>query len=358
MKTKRLATTMLAVALVIGGAVTTFSDIHAASSKSRVVEPSEVTLKWDDKVIPTQGMMSEGQILIPVTVLRDDVKLPVFYSIPEKSYVIDAGYNTLIVMTGDNDVYVTVNKVNTHDMQARIMNNRLYVPVNVLKNYVGINAAWDASSRTVSLTKSPLNPISIQAVSLWKADSGKMSINLNYPQLTGEQPGVAAINAVLKKYVEQTAADVKQQIKEAGEPVANRPYDFDNSWVVTYNEKGYVSLMIESYSDTGGAHGSTIRKAFTFSLADGKQLGLGEVLKANPRYKKVLNKKLRKQVPIREGYLGGFKELPDQPDFYVTGTKIIIFFQQSEYTAYAAGFPEFSFTFKKLLPAGAKPFGK
>ncbi|MFD1910566.1 hypothetical protein ACFSQ7_51290 [Paenibacillus rhizoplanae] len=34
----------------------------------------------------------------------------------------------------------------------------------------------------------------------------------------------------------------------------------------------------------------------------------------------------------------------------------MLFFQLYEYTAYAAGFPEFTFGFKELLPDGSSPF--
>lgn len=371
MKVKRLATTMLAVALVTSGAVTTFSDLHAASSKSQAVQQAQVTLKWNGKNLSAKGIMSNGQTLIPITVLKDDLKLPVSYNASNKFYVIKAGFDELTMMTAPemikkgSDVSILVNKVEIHD-KARMIDKQLYVPGNVLKGYLGIDVTGKASSKTVSLTKSSLQPGTVKAVSLWKKNSGKLKIDIKYPQLIGKQLGVAKINAVLKKYEEQTVANIKKELKQMGEPAPGHKYVYSSVWQVTYGEQGYISLVIDNYSDTGGAHGNTIRKAFTFSVVDGKQLGLGDVLKANPDYKNVLNSKLLKLLSADKGYLESvnkglvkpFKGLSGQPDFYVTSTGIVVFFQQYEYTPYSSGFPKFSFSYKELLPAGAKLFGK
>ncbi|MFB5269646.1 PdaC/SigV domain-containing protein [Paenibacillus enshidis] len=356
--TKRLGTVMLAAALVTGGVTAAFSELHAAGGAAQTVQQTQVTLKWNGKTLQTKGLMIKGQTLIPVAALRDDLKLPVSYNTSEKSYTIGAGYNKLKITTGYDELYVNVNGVHTYDMQARMVSNRLYVPIGHLKAYLGIDAAWNAAAKTVSMTKSQLNSVSIKTVSLSREKSDTMNFDLKYPQLTGSQAGVDKINAVLKQHEEKVLAEIKKQIKEIGEATADRPYQFESNYAVIYNRGGYISLIVEDYSYFGGAHGSTTRTGYTFSLADGKQLGLGDVLKANPDYKKTLNNKLLKQVPASNGYLGDFKGLSDQPGFYVTGTGIVIFFQQYEYTAYAAGIPEFPFAFTELLPAGAKPLGK
>jgi hypothetical protein len=353
---------MLAAAIVAGGVTVSFSELHAAGAKTQTAQQSQITLKWNGKALQTKGLMVKGQVLIPVAALRDDLKLPVAYNSVEKTYTIGANYNKLTITT-EYDVtlnlpYWNVNGIYRDDTQVQKINGKLYIAINPVKTYLGIDAAWDASTKTVSMTKSQLNPISIKAVSLSKEKTDTMNFDLKYPQLTGSQAGIAKINAVLKQHEEEVLADIKKQIKEIGDATADRPYEFESNYAVTYNRGGYVSLIVEDYSYFGGAHGSTARTAFTFSLADGKQLGLGDVLKANPDYKKTLNNKLLKQVPVSNGYLGGFKGLSDKPDFYVTGTGIVIFFQQYEYTAYAAGIPEFYYAFTDLLPAGAKPFGK
>ncbi|MFM9281075.1 PdaC/SigV domain-containing protein [Paenibacillus jiagnxiensis] len=357
-KTKRLGTALLAAALVTGGVTAPISELHAAGSASQAAQQTQVTLKWNGKALQTKGLMIKGQTLIPVAALRDDLKLPVSYNASDKSYTIGANYNKLKIAMGYDEPYVNVNGVHTVDMQARMVNNRLFVPIGHLKAYLGIDAAWNAAAKTVSMTKSQLNSVSIKTVNLSQEKSDTVNFDLKYPQLTGNQAGVDKINAVLKQHEEKVLAEIKKQIKEIGEATPDRPYQFESNYAVIYNRGGFISLIVDDYSYYGGAHGSTARTAFTFSLEDGKQLGLGDVLKANPDYKKTLNNKLLKQVPVSNGYLDGFKGLSDKPDFYVTGTGIVIFFQQYEYTAYAAGIPEFYYAFADLLPAGAKPFGK
>lgn len=80
-----------------------------------------------------------------------------------------------------------------------------------------------------------------------------------------------------------------------GEATTERPYEFGNDFVIAYNKDGILSVIMQDYSYTGGAHGMTARKGYTFSLADGKLLQLSDVLKANPNYKKFLNADLKKK---------------------------------------------------------------
>lgn len=162
------------------------------------------------------------------------------------------------------------------------------------------------------------------------------------------------MNDTLKESAMRFAAGAEKDIsnRSGSEP----KYTYDIDYVVTYNQDGVISLVMSQYSDTGGAHGMTNREAFTFSLKDGKRLLLGDLFGANPNYKQQLNAKLNKLVKAEESYLGGFNGLNTEKYFYLKDDKVVLFFQLYEYTAYAAGFPEYTFSFKELLPEGGSPF--
>ncbi|MDP4095372.1 DUF4163 domain-containing protein [Paenibacillus sp. P96] len=343
-QTKQLGSLLLAAAIAIGGVTASFSELHAASSNSQTAQQTQVTLKWNGKALETKGLLIKGQTLIPIAALRDDLKLPVAYNASEKAYTIGANYNKLTISTGYDEPYVGVNGVSTDDMKAQLINGKLYIPIGNLKVYLGIDAAWNAPAKTVSMTKGQRNEISIRTVNLSQEKMDTATYDLKYPQFAGSQAGVEKMNAVLKQHAEQVLAQAKQQMQEMGGSPANQPSKFESTYVVTYNRGGYVSLIMQDYSYLGSFDGTTSRTGYTFSLADGAQLELGDVLKANPDYKKAMLKK----VQDKDGFFR--RGLSDHSDFYVTGTGVAIFIQTYEFIS------DYYFAFTDLLPAGAKPF--
>lgn len=360
--TKKWGSALLAAGILAGVAAVPVSYIQAASIKQQQAATQQpgITIQWNGKTLPAKGVQVNGSTMIPVAALRDSLGIPVSYDAKATTYTVGSGYNKLYIMASSSDAYVNVNGINTRSMDAKQIAGKLYIPMSLLKDYLGIDAQWNAAQKTVTLSKSQLNPITIASQTLPASSNAKVSYKVKYPQISGSQlnpEAEQAINHVLKKHAEGILAAGKKMVAE-GEATTERPYDFENDFAIAYNKDGILSVIMQDYSYMGGAHGMTVRKGYTFSLADGKLLQLSDVLRANPNYKKFLNADLKKKIDALqagEGF-GKFKELAADQNFYVTNSGVTIVFDLYDYAPYAYGIPEFTYSFGQLLPQGGKPF--
>lgn len=347
---------MMAAGLLLGGGLLPAGTGQAAAAQTVAkAEQSQVILKLNGSITQQTGIYSEGKVWIPVTFLRDSLGMPVSYDQAEKTYSVGQGNTLTKLMLSDYGISISVNNYFLGDYEGKNINNRLYVPFDLLADYLGYRGDWSAPTGRLNVMKQGQNAITIITESYIK-EREDAPIKLDYPQVSGlaDADAQKAINDTIKQTILNYAAEAEQQSANKSED--ERPYEFEGGYVVTYNQDGVLSLVTQQYSYTGGAHGMTYRNAFTFSLKDGKRLLLGDLFGANPNYKKELNAKLTKLIKAEEGYLGGFTGLDTEKYFYLKEGKAVLFFQLYEYTAYASGFPQFTFTFNELLPDGSSPF--
>ncbi|QSF45270.1 PdaC/SigV domain-containing protein [Paenibacillus tianjinensis] len=353
---RKWAAGLMAAGMLLGGGILPAGTSEAAVAKPVAkAEQTQVVLKWNGNITQQTGIYSGGKVWVPVSFLRDSLNMPVSYDKAEKIYSIGKGNTLTKLMVSDYGISISVNNYFLGDYEGKNINNRLYVPFDLLTDYLGYKGDWNAPSGRLNVMKQVQNAITIKTESFIK-EREDAPIKLDYPQVSGLENAEAqkAINDTIKQTILKFAADAENQIANKSED--DRPYEFEGGYVVTYNQNGVLSLVTQQYGYTGGAHGMTYRNAFTFSLKDGKRLLLGDLFGANPNYKKELNAKLTKLLKADGGYLGGFAGLNTEKYFYLKEGKVVLFFQLYEYTAYAAGFPQFTFTFKEMLPDGSSPF--
>ncbi|MFD1773898.1 DUF3298 and DUF4163 domain-containing protein [Paenibacillus rhizophilus] len=357
-KTKKLARRwgagMIAAGLLLGGTVFPAATGEAAPVKAKA-DYSPVALKFNGTLTSQQGIFREGKIWIPVTFLKNSLGLPINYDKAENSYSLGQGIRQTKLMLSEYGISLAVNGYFINEYEGRNFNNRLYVPFGLLSDYLGYLGDFSASSGRLNVMHRPLNKLTVTTETYTKEADGA-TVQLDYPQISGLADASAqkSINDTLNKAAMSFAAGADRAIAEKSEQ--DRPYEFDSKYVVTYNQDGVLSLVMSQYGYTGGAHGTTLRQAFTFSLKDGKRLLLGDLFGANPNYKKLLNEKVGRLLKADEGYFGGFNGLNTEKYFYLKDGRVVLFFQLYEYTPYAEGFPEFTFAFKELLPDGSSPF--
>jgi hypothetical protein len=108
------------------------------------------------------------------------------------------------------------------------------------------------------------------------------------------------------------------------------------------NEKGVLSVTIENYAYSGGAHGLTILKGLTFDIKTGKKYSLHELFKPNSNYTSILSEEVKQQIKERDMLLlSEFKGVSPQQDYYIADKALVLFFQLYDLTAYVFGFPYF-----------------
>lgn len=112
-----------------------------------------------------------------------------------------------------------------------------------------------------------------------------------------------------------------------------------------YLNSGLLSLTVDYYQYTGGAHGITERRPYNIDLATGKDLALKDLFTEGYDYAGVINQEIKKQISAEpdmyfDGDMG-FKGIGENQNYYLQSGNLVVYFQQYEIAPYAAGIPEF-----------------
>lgn len=133
-------------------------------------------------------------------------------------------------------------------------------------------------------------------------------------------------------------------------------YEYISNYQITYNENCIISLYMDQYSYTGGAHGNTLRQSNTWDFQTGRQLYLSDFFSNNTNFTKEIFKGIEEQITqqLKDSPAMYFDDYPslirgnfDINSFYLTPEGIILYYQQYDIAPYVRGIPEFLFPFNK-----------
>ncbi|MBR2566246.1 MAG: DUF4163 domain-containing protein [Paenibacillus sp.] len=354
---KKWTSALLATGVIIGGSTAWVDQsAQAAAVSSKVMTPIEVTLKSGGKTLTQKGLLQGGSTWVSLTAVKDVAGGTLQYDAKTKSYTVKAANNAMTVTVMDGQTSVYINGYYPQ-VEAKLIQGRLYIPFSAMRDYLGVQGDWDAKTKTLTLSKVKQNNVQVKSTKN-NVTVKHAEVNIQYPQVSGlaNKEAEAKINKVLKDEVDTAFAAFKKQASEFGGATASVPYGFETSYVVTYNERGVLGLITQRYENYAGAHGMTYRTGHTFDLNTGKELKLDDVLNNSKPMRETIGKKVGEQLKANAGYLNGYKGLNKDQDYYVTPSGVVVFFQLYEYTSYAEGFPEFIFAYKDILPKGTAPF--
>ncbi len=192
----------------------------------------------------------------------------------------------------------------------------------------------------------------------YEYSSDYIDVSIVTPKVTG-LPAAAgdAVNAVFSEYARLAKEDIgkyeKESIEMAAQDYMDLAYMIDVSYDVAYLGDGLLSLTLADFRYLGGAHGGTAILAYTFDLATGAQLTLGDLMSGD--YKSFINGVIRAEIDRRvaeeELYeLAEFQDIGDTTQWYPADDGIVFYFQEYEYFPYAAGIQTFSIPYSDLQP--------
>ncbi|WP_102347731.1 RsiV family protein [Bacillus sp. Marseille-P3661] len=101
--------------------------------------------------------------------------------------------------------------------------------------------------------------------------------------------------------------------------------------------------MINEYVYSGGAHGTPIKIDFTYDIKEEKENSLMDLFKTDD-FVHVLTELAKENIQnsdIKDLLFNDFEQIRKEQDFYLTDDALVLIFGQYEYTAGAAGSPEF-----------------
>lgn len=183
-----------------------------------------------------------------------------------------------------------------------------------------------------------------------------ISINLKIPIISGLKNKTTQniINGAIVKKVIDFKDSIKLQAKQ--DKTKMHPYEVVSTYFVSLNKNNILSLTLELYAYTAGAHGMTYRVPYNIDLENGKQLELKDLFKEGVNYKDIINKEIEKKIQASEDWMffeGAFKGISDDQPFFIKDGSIVIYFPLYEIAPYAVGFPEFEIPFE-LFSGGIK----
>ncbi|RKN85528.1 DUF4163 domain-containing protein [Paenibacillus ginsengarvi] len=275
-----------------------------------------------------------------------------------KRTVTVSGRDRTLVLEADTGVY-TADGQTYYGSGAILQDGSVYVPLRFMLERIGYGISYDPATRIIGIDSIKENALTIQTVAI-SEQADHQTLDVRYPQLSGyaDKNVQDSINAFLKQEAEASAKAAREELAEAaaafkeaaaGDKQSDRPMptvSFDSRYTVTYNEKGLLSLYVDAYSYLGGAHGGTIRTPYTFDLQTGKQLSLSEAAGGSANYVAVINEAVKANIRDTDlPLLVPFETIEPDRAFFLKHSGIVIYFEQYEYTPYAAGMPEFEVPF-------------
>ena len=195
-------------------------------------------------------------------------------------------------------------------------------------------------------------------------------ISINFPKANGSKVVSEQINNIIKNYIisqtnlgedSLTSLSINDAVKRFDTEFKNFKNDFPDSsqkWEafidgeVTYRSPDVISIAINSYLDTGGAHGNTNVRFFNFNPQTGELYSKTELINNTKGLSDVIENKLKVEVksnsdePIEDFFFGKDFQLPESIGYSDEG--LIILYNPYEIASYSQGIIEFTIPFNEV----------
>ncbi|HQA08297.1 MAG TPA: S-layer homology domain-containing protein [Syntrophomonadaceae bacterium] len=217
--------------------------------------------------------------------------------------------------------------------------------ITACKELIDLNTQPDSSQAQASLSLEK---------KILKEQQENMTVDLELPLIVGMADGT--LQDEINSRWEKEAADFRQEVASTLEEYVNgaqtygypvRNYEAVSRVQKSFLSDGFLSLYIDYYSYTGGAHGFTDRRAYNIDLTTGRELRLSDLFAPDFNYISIINEEIKKQIQAGDeiffdGELG-FQSITENQPFYIEEGNLVIYFGLYEIAPYAAGIQEFRF---------------
>lgn len=209
---------------------------------------------------------------------------------------------------------------------------------------LGVNAANTSVKADVKIDVSKIEKI-----------ESDCSIKIIYPVLSGFN-SASKLNDMIQNeninsidYIRDAWSalqQMKEEQKEAGQDISYLEVALDTNF--DYSLSGDVlSVMMNSYSYTGGAHGMYYIDSFTVNTKTDEVYTFNSLFEQDSNYKKVVVDKINNMIDKeKDSYFEDAKKTVADMDtdfkFYIDGSNLVIYFNLYELRCYAAGMSKFT----------------
>jgi len=170
-----------------------------------------------------------------------------------------------------------------------------------------------------------------------------IDIDVEIPQILG-LANTKSQEEVNTRIVDKTNSWIKEAKDTSEQLQPTIPYVLNSRFYSLVNSQ-YISLYIDYYQFSGGAHGITLRDHYNVRIKDGKEIKLKDLYEEGFDYKDYINSIIYKEIEKNPGmyFTGklGFNGISEDQGFYFKDDYVVVFFQVYEIAPYVAGIPEF-----------------
>ncbi|WP_298900836.1 DUF3298 and DUF4163 domain-containing protein [uncultured Psychroserpens sp.] len=195
-------------------------------------------------------------------------------------------------------------------------------------------------------------------------------ISIVYPKAEGSKNLIDNINSPIEDYIvnqinfsedAQTKLSIDDAVAKFNYEFKNFKNDFPDSaqqWEaliggeVTYQSPEIITIAINSYLDTGGAHGNTNVRFFNFDPQTGRLLTKKDLISNLSAFSKEVKRRLAEEMKTEDNpdfedlFFGKDFELPESLGYSDEG--LIILYNPYEIASYAQGIIEFTIPFETI----------
>jgi len=164
----------------------------------------------------------------------------------------------------------------------------------------------------------------------------KERLDVEYPLVEGLE------NMSAQQYINSVLMSLVNSLIEQTDYYQNPITEVTGRYYIRTNNRGILSISIEVYWFSGGAHGMTVLKSVTFDVTTGRLYRLQDLFKERSKYVNRLTEIIKRQIKERDiPVIVDFTSIKPDQDFYIENRSLVIYFQLYELAPYAYGFPTF-----------------
>ena len=168
--------------------------------------------------------------------------------------------------------------------------------------------------------------------------------------LTEKKNNEKFINELIKNDIMNRYYKVEQEAKNFLEDTPKEyinPYIYNVDFDVKKNSDSILSIVVNIYQYSSGAHGYYENISYNIFIEDGTILNLNDLFKEGSDYRNVINKIIRESIKENnQDY--SFKSISENQKFYIQDNQLILYFDLYEIAPFVGGIPEFRIDIDKI----------
>ncbi|MCZ7610452.1 MAG: DUF3298 and DUF4163 domain-containing protein [Ignavibacterium sp.] len=191
-----------------------------------------------------------------------------------------------------------------------------------------------------------------------KSDSS-IWINIDYPFIlnVNNSEVINRINIALEDEFKQSITWYNEMISDTTvffDEQYPMQYSFETGFEVFYNSKDFVSIVLNHYQFTGGAHGNYFAVGYNINLSDGSFLSLADIVQPGKldllayECEEAILEKYQANSLFEAGLFENEIVISEDQDFYIIPGALVLQFDPYEIGPYAMGEITAEISFDKI----------